>query len=211
MCSDDTVLDQQLAELEFYELTYGTSILESKCFDPHSAIPTPEEFYVQFLCLYVLKMDLLSAKFLWQRIPSTVKETSRNLIALWKLIQCLLKRDMASFFKSVDLLLKDTSCSESLTFMVRQINEKRKQHLVTLMKTAYSCVLVEFVSGFLNMSRNDAIQLMTSYGWRLCPQKQYLLSPANSVEEQKLIDIPQPTNEEIMSKLAEFMCFIENH
>ncbi|CAL8082435.1 unnamed protein product [Calicophoron daubneyi] len=212
---EDAVLDQQLSELELYELTVGPQAPGAKGCPVGPGSPSSEEYYTQFLGLYILKMDLLNAKFLWKRIPTPVKGSSTHLKKLWNLGQLLIRRQITAFFQAADKLIEESN-SETLIYIVRQICERQRQRVTDLVTSAYSCVSIEFLSSLLNLPESEAILPLTSRGWHPCSLNKYLLRPSDSsvtiVKPESDSNLAsQTTNNEIMSKLAEFVCFIENH
>ncbi|KAA0194740.1 hypothetical protein FBUS_08839 [Fasciolopsis buskii] len=206
--ADDQAVNDQLIELELYELTSGYQLFDPKSCPAGIGVSSLEEYYTQFLGLYILKMDLLNAKFLWKRIPFPLKESSESLKVLWSLGKLLLHKNHRKFFETATQIIQQPNNSESLVYIVTQISQRQQCHLIDLISSAYSCISIEFVASLFCIPVNNAISLLVSRNWELMADGKHLTfvqspSIANSGVEA--------TNEQIMSKLSEFMSFIENH
>ncbi|TGZ55009.1 hypothetical protein CRM22_010508 [Opisthorchis felineus] len=211
MSIDTTAINQQLVELELCELSRGPQIQGEKLQFSNASLSTPEEYYIQFLSLYTLKGDFLNAKLLWQRIPLDVKESSDILSTLWNLIRFLIKRDLSAFFHFAGGVLNDQNYPGSFRYLLRQICDNQKLHAINLLGDAYSCVTISFVCDLLNVPESEATSLMFARGWKSCPEGKFLLHSVEPLQKVCVDESQQTNNDDIMSKLADFMCFIENH
>ncbi|VEL19471.1 unnamed protein product [Protopolystoma xenopodis] len=206
---DASVIENQILELENFELTMNPQLLDSTKFIPHPSIPTPGDFYFQLLGLYLIKMDLISAKFLCKRIPSSVKSSHPSLESLWNLGRLLWRNDLPLFFASANRILEDSFQPQSLVFIVQKLLSDKQESVLCLIENAYSCISIEHVTRWLGLPEEKLQAIISSRDWEICNNKKYFFP-----RRKKIVDDSfqvQASNTELMSKLAEFMCFIENH
>ena len=67
-------------------------------------MPRPE-VYARLLAVYLYEEDLCSAKFLWKRIPETVKNDGgdgEELASLWDIGRALWTRDLPAVYAAID-------------------------------------------------------------------------------------------------------------
>ncbi|CAH8475264.1 unnamed protein product [Heterobilharzia americana] len=211
MVLEDSVLDEQLAEMITFELGLDMTSLDSN-FCPNSLTnPSPINFYLQYLGLYLIKSDLVSAKFLYKRMPSSMKENP-SIKCLWSLGRLLWRNDVKSFFSSISLILSDPRQPDILVQMVKQIREKQLNSTISLVARAYSSVSVEFLRNKLGLLSEDIDEHFLSKGWEMSQDGRFISRSGDMIEEKDKISLENETvNSDLMSKLSEFMCFMENH
>ncbi|VDP94652.1 unnamed protein product [Echinostoma caproni] len=174
--ADDQAVNDQLVELELYELTSGHQLIDPKSCPTGIGVSSYDEYYTQFLGLYILKMDLLNAKFLWKRIPVPVKESSANLKILWNIGKLLLRKNYSKFFETASQIIQQPNNHhpESLIYIVTQIGQRQQRHLVDLITSAYSCISVEFVASLFCIPVKDVVSLFVPQQWELTANGKYL-------------------------------------
>ncbi|CAH8833557.1 unnamed protein product [Trichobilharzia szidati] len=207
-----SALDEQLSEMVAFELELDTPSFNSKSCPTSLANPSLVDFYLQYLGIYLIKCDLINAKFLYKRMPSHIKE-DQSIKCLWDLGRLLWKNDIKLFFTSVSQIFSDPKHSDILVQMVRQIRDKQIDQITHLVTQAYSCVSIDFLCNYLCISSEDISKHFLSKSWQISTDGRFISRPGNFVEEQsKTLGLENETaNNEIMSKLTEFMCFMESH
>lgn len=60
------------------------------------------QLYTQLLAIYLLQNDLCNAKYLWKRIPQTVKSTHPEIHNVWKVGQKMWQRDFPGIYEALN-------------------------------------------------------------------------------------------------------------
>ncbi|XP_068660461.1 COP9 signalosome complex subunit 8-like isoform X2 [Aristolochia californica] len=96
--------------------------------------------------------DVNSARFLWKSIPSPVKETRPEVVAVWKIGQRLWTRDYAGVHEAI----RGFNWSPDVINFVAAFSEKYTKKMFDLLVSAYSTISVTDTALFLGMSEEDA-------------------------------------------------------
>jgi len=158
------------------------------------------QVYGQMLALYLLQSDLANAKFLWKRIPLTVKSSNPELGQVWVVGQKMWTREYAALYEA---LKRDWT--EALKPLMDALRESTRRHAFKLLSTAYSSIQVSELSANVGLSASEAIIAAKSLGWQH-DQTNNLLTPVPCVREQ-LVGI---SSEQHLSRLTDFVSFLEN-
>ncbi|XP_064466278.1 COP9 signalosome complex subunit 8-like isoform X2 [Ornithodoros turicata] len=71
--------------------------LEQQELEAADGVASPQ-VYGQLLAIYILQDDLPNAKFLWKRIPQSIKQTRSELGNIWKVGQGLWYKDFPAIY-----------------------------------------------------------------------------------------------------------------
>ncbi|XP_024394883.1 COP9 signalosome complex subunit 8 [Physcomitrium patens] len=149
-----------------------------------SGASKPEDWpYAVHVLSHVVNHDLNSARFVWKRTAQTIKESSPELVAAWKIVQNMWTHDHAGVYKA----LKGFDWSEQVQPVATAISNDYSSCMLRLLSTAYSTVSVADASGFLGLSENETVTFLTQqHGWVLDPASQMLtVRPMSSVVNKK--------------------------
>ncbi|CAH8453892.1 unnamed protein product [Schistosoma turkestanicum] len=209
---DDSLVEEQLSEMLAFELGLDAVNFDSKSGPTSLGNPSPVDFYLQYLGLYLMKSDLINAKFLYKRMPAKIKEHT-SIKCLWDLGRFLFRNDVKSFFSRSVQVLSDPMQPEILVQMVKQIRDKQLNSMVDLFFRAYSHISVDFLCDYLCISSEDMCELFLQKGWEFCSDNRFIFRRGGiSSEDNKTLSLENDTtNNDLMSKLSELMCFMENH
>eukprot|EP00250_Pteridium_aquilinum_P024854 c29702_g1_i1 orf=386-1039(-) len=139
--------------------------------------------YAIHLLGHIYVSDLNSARFLWKRIPAAVKQSQPELVAAWKIGQCLWTYDYAGVHDA----LRSYSWSPSVHQIVTAIGDDYSRKNLKLLSTAYSTIGVADAAKFLGLMEGETITSTTQDGWTLDPVSNMLtVQPAVTVAAQKL-------------------------
>ncbi|TNN06802.1 COP9 signalosome complex subunit 8 [Schistosoma japonicum] len=212
MSEDDSAIDEQLAEMLAFELGLDTVNFDSKSCPTSLANPSPTDFYLQYMGLYLIKSDIVSAKFLYKRMPPKIKEQP-SIKCLWNLGRLLWRNDVKSFFFLSSQVLSDPKHPDILIQMVKQIRDKQLDLITDLCGRAYSRICIEFLCDYLNVSSKDICDLFVNKGWEICSDGRFISRFGETTCENNKIRYSESdtSNNDLLSKLSELMCFMENH
>ncbi|KAH7443752.1 hypothetical protein KP509_02G049600 [Ceratopteris richardii] len=96
--------------------------------------------------------DLNGARFLWKRVPSAVKQGQPELVAAWKIGQCLWTYDYAGVHEA----FKGYSWSPAVQQIVAAIKDEYSKKNMILLSTAYSTISVTDAAKFLETNHFGA-------------------------------------------------------
>lgn len=149
-----------------------------------SGLEKPDDWpYVIHLLGYIYVSDLSSARFLWKRIPANVKQNHPELIAAWKIGQCMWTYDHAGVHEA----LRSYSWSPAVKQLVAAIAEDYSRRIMKLLSTAYSTISVSDAARFLGLTEDETIRCTMQEGWTLdSVSKMLIVQSASPVAEQTL-------------------------
>ncbi|KAG0451979.1 hypothetical protein HPP92_025912 [Vanilla planifolia] len=119
--------------------------------------------YAIHLLGHIYINDLNSARFLWKSIPDWIKESRQEVVAAWKIGQCLWNRDFAGVYRAISAF----EWSQEALDLVNAFRESYTKRTFELLVSAYSTINVTDAALFLGMSEDDAINYAVQHGWRL--------------------------------------------
>ncbi|KAG6483434.1 hypothetical protein ZIOFF_060081 [Zingiber officinale] len=119
--------------------------------------------YAVHLLGYIFVNDLNSARFLWKSMPMENKESSPEVVAVWKIGKNLWNRDYSRVYEAI----REFEWSAELAGMVAAFSEKYTEKMFQMLNSAYSTISVEEVAKFLGMSEDKATNYSLQHGWKL--------------------------------------------
>uniref|UniRef100_A0A804MG71 COP9 signalosome complex subunit 8 n=1 Tax=Zea mays TaxID=4577 RepID=A0A804MG71_MAIZE len=124
-----------------------------------------------------------SARFFWKSLPQEVKDTRPELAAVWRIGQCLWKRDYAG----VNTAAQGFEWGPDLADFITAFLESYRQRIFKLLTSAYSTIRVADVAHFMGMSEEDATNYAVQNGWSLdAAAKMLTVKKPKSQTNQKL-------------------------
>ncbi|KAI5059311.1 hypothetical protein GOP47_0025630 [Adiantum capillus-veneris] len=183
MENPDTILSKCL--LSQFSPSYGVLHVDLYSFKlAAKGLEKPSDWpYPIHLLGYIIVSDLNGARFLWKRIPAAVKQSQPELVAAWKIGQCLWTYDYAGFHNALQYF----PWSPAVQQIVNAIKDDYSRKNFKLLSTAYSTISVADAAKFLGLTESETIKTTTQIGWTLDPASNMLtVLPAVSVAAQKL-------------------------
>eukprot|EP00252_Welwitschia_mirabilis_P014834 TRINITY_DN32871_c0_g1_i1.p1 TRINITY_DN32871_c0_g1~~TRINITY_DN32871_c0_g1_i1.p1 ORF type:complete len:198 (-),score=28.51 TRINITY_DN32871_c0_g1_i1:183-776(-) len=119
---------------------------------------------------HIYVQDINSARFLWKRIPTHIKENQQEVSAVWKIGQCIWTRNHAG----VHTALHDFDWSPEVKPIIAAFSENYTKKMFNLLLSAYSTISVTDTAQFLGMSNEDAVSYAVQQGWILDSASQML-------------------------------------
>lgn len=179
------------------DLTELKQVIESKQYDKISdicdelqlqlaaqGIKEPEGWpYSIHLLGHIYIQDINSARFLWKRIPSSVKESQLEVVAVWKIGQCMWTHDYAG----VHGALQSFNWSPEVQHIITALSDSYTKRAFELLLAAYSTISVADTAQFLGMSKEDALAYTLQRGWTLdSASKMLTVKKLPAVVDQRL-------------------------
>merc|ERR1712002_605239 len=119
--------------------------------------------YKQLLIIYLIDNDVVNAKFLWKRIPPTIKADNSELHAIWKIGQFLWKRDFANVYVSA----KAETWSSVVQPLVDKLIVNLRNRMVSLVAQAYSAIRLTELGKLLGLDEAATIELVATESWEI--------------------------------------------
>lgn len=176
-------IDKKIKELEDQELKGG--------------FPDPQA-YGQLLALYLTKLSLAEAKFLWKRIPSSVKTGNSELGLIWEVGRKMWVRDYPETYKALQKDWTDNIRTYMLT-----LQATIREHAIVLVSKAYSSIREEELAALLGTSVIDAIEVARSRQWAV--ENNFVIPK----QPETKTDLKVPSDSQ-MAQLADYVSFLEN-
>jgi hypothetical protein len=131
----------------------------------------------------LIKKKRMKAKFLWKRIPKSVKtDPQSELHRVWSLTQFLIQRKYAQVFGYINQLrsMNYEWSSPEIGMLIIKLTEITRERLFDLLNYAYLTINVQEMAGFLSTQTEDAINIALSQNWTLDDSKLFLLPQKKS-------------------------------
>lgn len=144
--------------------------------------------------------DINSARFLWKSIPSSIKETSPELVAVWKIGQQLWMRNYAGVHEAIH----GFNWSQEVCDLVASFSEHYTKKMFDLLLSAYSTISVQDTALFLGMNEDDATNYVLQQGWTVDPDSRMLTVKKQPVVKEQKID---PNK---LQRLTEYVFHLEH-
>ncbi|KAJ8615459.1 hypothetical protein MRB53_034831 [Persea americana] len=139
--------------------------------------------YAIHLLGHMYANDMNSARFLWKSIPSTIKESQPEIVAVWKIGQCLWTRNYAGVYEAI----RGFDWTPQVLGLVMDFSESYTKRMFGLLVSAYSTISVADTAHFLGMTEEDATNYALQHGWSMDPASRMLTVKRQPVlTEQKL-------------------------
>ncbi|XP_048773038.1 COP9 signalosome complex subunit 8-like isoform X2 [Ostrea edulis] len=140
-----------------------------------------------------------NAKFLWKRIPQSVKSSTPETAQIWAVGQKLWLRDYPAIYEALK-----KEWSENVQQIMESVKAATRERAMTLVSKAYSSINAEEWAVFMGMSTNEAIEAATQEGWTYDSATKYI-KPKKPVS----VKDPELLSEQQLSVLTDYVSFLE--
>ncbi|GJP50593.1 hypothetical protein CLOM_g9743 [Closterium sp. NIES-68] len=106
--------------------------------------------------------DLNEARFLWKRIPASVKEGDAELEATWRVGQAMWRRDS----QGVHEALKAFDWSPAVEPMVAAVADRYTHTMIQLLARSFSTISPSHAATFLGLTTQEALPFLEAKGWK---------------------------------------------
>ena len=164
----------------------------------------PIELYKKLLMLYLMEFDLINAKFLWKRVPVSLKSDD-ELTTIWKIGQCLWKREFTEAYN----IISSYQWSDSHKEPSQRLYSILQKRMTELVADAYSIIKFDALAKLVGM--NDEMKML-----EMVNSKQWDIDHDN-----KLVKIKKPLDDRLatdkdnelpqtLHRLTNYVSFLEN-
>ncbi|ENN74403.1 COP9 signalosome complex subunit 8 [Dendroctonus ponderosae] len=174
--------------------------LENQELAAPSGIASPE-VYGQLLAIYLYQNDLCNAKFLWKRIPASVKTAAPELGQIWAVGHHLWKSDFPATYQALNAV----KWSENVAEIMQNVQIVVRSRAVDLMSQAYSSINLQTVQAMTGLDSEVCIAACKEKGWRVETDSK-IVYPVRKAAEP----LSQLSSEDQLFKLTDFVSFLEN-
>lgn len=179
------------------DLTELKEVIESKQYDKIAdicdelqlqlaaqGIKEPEGWpYSIHLLGHIYIQDINSARFLWKRMPLSVKESQPEVVAVWKIGQCMWTHDYAGVHGALHIF----NWSPEVQQIITALSDSYTKRAFELLLAAYSTISVADTAQFLGMSNEDTLAYTLQRGWTLDSTSQmFTVKKIPAVMDQRL-------------------------
>lgn len=157
--------------------------------------------YRQLLAIYLYKNDLCNAKYLWKRIPPSIKANNKELAQVWAVAEHMWKRDLPGTYKALG------SCvwSENIAEIMKCVQENVKARAVNLIAQAYSSITLDKVAAMTGCSYDEAGKSSLDRGWNV-EADIHMVHPVRPPAGSGT----HISSEDQLQKLTDFVSYLEN-
>ncbi|KAH7671236.1 COP9 signalosome complex subunit 8 protein [Dioscorea alata] len=156
--------------------------------------------YAIHLIGHIYANDLNSARFLWKSIPEGIKKSRPEIMAAWKIGQCLWTRDYAGVYGAV----RGFEWSPEAVALVTAFAENYTNKMFNLLVSAYSTISVADAAHCLGMSENEATNYASQHGWTLDSSSGMLIVKKPSITKEQKLDSSK------LQRLTEYVFHLEH-
>ncbi|KAL3635285.1 COP9 signalosome complex subunit 8 [Castilleja foliolosa] len=144
--------------------------------------------------------DINSARFLWKKIPTSVKESQPEVSAVWKLGQKLWIKDYGGVYEAI----REFNWSPMTQDFVKAFSELYTNRMFELLLSAYSTINIQDTALFLGMNEDDATNYALQQGWTVDPASRMLTVKKQAVATEQKLD---PSK---LQRLTEYVFHLEH-
>ncbi|GFP87102.1 cop9 signalosome complex subunit 8 [Phtheirospermum japonicum] len=144
--------------------------------------------------------DINSARFLWKKIPTAVKESQPELSAVWKIGQKLWIKDYGGVHEAI----REFNWSPQTQDFVAAFSELYTKRMFELLLSAYSTISIQDTALFLGMNEDGATNYALQQGWTVDPASRMLTVKKQAVATEQKLD---PSK---LQRLTEYVFHLEH-
>jgi len=164
---------------EEYELDFASSS------EPSNSNNIPN--YGIHLIIYYFTNNLNNARFLWKRIPVSVKSSKPEYAAIWAIGKSLWARDYPAIYKSLTAF----NFTEPHKGLITLFQANFRQHTFQLLSRAYTAIGVDDAAIFLGLPVADTVKLATQHGWAHDSKSNVFTPKVSSENKNQGTGLPQ--------------------
>ncbi|CAI5491560.1 unnamed protein product [Closterium sp. Naga37s-1] len=105
--------------------------------------------------------DLNEARFLWKRIPASVKDGNAELAATWRVGQAMWKRDSQDVYEALKVFV----WSPAVQPMVAAVKDRYTHTMIQLLARSFSTISPSHAATFLGLTSQEALSFLEVRDW----------------------------------------------
>uniref|UniRef100_UPI00358DEEE6 COP9 signalosome complex subunit 8 isoform X2 n=1 Tax=Myxine glutinosa TaxID=7769 RepID=UPI00358DEEE6 len=172
---------------------------ESQELEAPGGIATPQ-VYGQLLALYLLNNDVNNARYLWKKIPQSIKTGNPELGAVWSIGQRMCQRDFPGVYSTVG----SYTWSDALQPILHALREATQKRALSLVAQAYTSISIEDLADFLGLPGTEAMQAVTEHGWQADTNTRMVIP-----KKPESLPMPLIPSEQQLARLTDYVSFLE--
>ncbi|GAX73852.1 hypothetical protein CEUSTIGMA_g1302.t1 [Chlamydomonas eustigma] len=149
-----------LQERHYEQLSKILDACELESSNPHVLEDWPCALH---LLGHIYNQNLNDARFLWKRIPASVKQNNPELEAVWRLLQFAWSRQYQGLWQA----LQGYQWSTQLQPLIESLVIKMREHLLDLISTAYATVTPAKIALLCGMTQAETLSTCRLLGWQI--------------------------------------------
>ncbi|CAI7780758.1 unnamed protein product [Closterium sp. NIES-54] len=106
--------------------------------------------------------DLNEARFLWKRIPASVKDGNAELAATWRVGQAMWKRDSQDVYEALKVFV----WSPAVQPMVAAVKDRYTHTMIQLLARSFSTISPSHAATFLGLTSQEALSFLEVRDWK---------------------------------------------
>ncbi|XP_026232855.1 COP9 signalosome complex subunit 8 isoform X1 [Anabas testudineus] len=180
---------------------------EAQELEAPGGIATPQ-VYAQLLALYLLHNDMNNARYLWKRIPQSIKSANQELTAIWAVGQRIWQRDFPGIYTAIAAYQWTETIlpvMEGLRVVHGFFTESTRQRAYSLVAQAYTSITADDFAAFVGYSVDEAVKGVVSQGWQADPTTRMVMPKKPDPPPVSLVP-----NEQQLARLTDYVAFLEN-
>ncbi|CAM8932188.1 unnamed protein product [Rhodiola kirilowii] len=156
--------------------------------------------YAIHLLGYIYIDDINSARFLWKSMPAEIKEAKPEVVAAWKIGQCLWTHDYQGVYEA----FRGFDWSQQVQLIVSAFSERFTEKMFQLLLSAYSTISIRDAALFLGMDEKMSQTVhVLGRGWNVDPATQMLTVKKPVPQKEQKLDISK------LQSLTEYVVHLE--
>ncbi|XP_069839242.1 COP9 signalosome complex subunit 8 [Dendropsophus ebraccatus] len=163
-------------------------------------VATPQ-VYSQLLVLYLLHNDMNNARYLWKRIPPSVRSSSPELGWIWEVGQRIWQRDFPGIYSSIAA----HQWSENIQPIMEAVRDTTRRRAFCLVSQAYTSISADDLAAFVGLPVEEAVKGVVEQGWQADSATRIVMPKKPDSAPLSLIP-----NEQQLARLTDYVAFLEN-
>ncbi|KAM8933770.1 COP9 signalosome complex subunit 8 isoform 2-T2 [Pelodytes ibericus] len=163
-------------------------------------IATPQ-VYSQLLALYLLHNDMNNARYLWKRIPPSIRSANAELAGIWEVGQRIWQREFPGIYASIAAY----QWSENIQPIMEAVRDATRRRAFGLVSQAYTSISADDFAAFVGLSVEEAVKGVLEQGWQADSATRMVMPKKPDSAPLSLIP-----NEQQLARLTDYVAFLEN-
>jgi len=185
-------------ELQEFILSKNWTKLVNSC-EEYELEPSDVPNYGVHLLSYYFVGDMDNARFLWKRIPISVKSTKPEFLAIWKIGQALWGKKYADIYATTNSF----TWTEPHKTLIGLFLDSFREKTFNLISRAYTAISLSDASVYLGLPSELILKSASERGWGF-DKSTNILSPVAITQLKE-----QSTSLTQLQQLTDYFCYLE--
>jgi COP9 signalosome complex subunit 8 len=122
-------------------------------------------YYCCFMLCYMIENDLNNCRFLWKRLPTSIKKSSGELKSIWTIAKNLWNKNYEGFYQSVQHALQGEK-NENLKQLLQILVQRLQMRTIELVSTAYTNIKSSKLCKLLGVNPDNLSSIIGPLNWK---------------------------------------------